>query len=62
MVLEGGKDLATGSILDLPPHRISEMLDARELLVVKYSDLVVDTIMGAAKEDRIRGKIEEILG
>lgn len=49
MLLEGGRDLATGSIVDLPPYKVSELLNARELLVVKYSDLVVDTIMGAAK-------------
>lgn len=50
MILEGGSSLAEGYVLGLPAYEISQLLDARELLVVKYtSDLVVDNILASKK-------------
>lgn len=47
VVMEGGHNLREGSLIGLPTPRVSDLLGARELVVVKYSDvlqLVDDTL------------------
>lgn len=40
IVLEGGYNLREGYLIDLPTPRVSELLTAREIVVVKYSDVL----------------------
>jgi len=48
VILEGGSSLTEGSILGLPTTQVSELLGARELVIVKYNTVsVVDDILGA---------------
>ncbi|HOQ98501.1 MAG TPA: phosphotransacetylase family protein [Anaerolineae bacterium] len=48
MILEGGATLTEGFMVGLPPHEVSSLLDAKELVIVKYSTAhVVDDILGA---------------
>jgi BioD-like phosphotransacetylase family protein len=48
MLLEGGSSLSEGSMLGLPTPEVSQLLNARELLVVKFRTVsVVDDILGS---------------
>ncbi len=48
VLLEGGSTLTEGSMIGLPCHKVSKLLQAQELVVVKYnSDLVVDELLAA---------------
>jgi BioD-like phosphotransacetylase family protein len=48
MILEGGSSLTEGSMLGLPTPQVSQLLGARELVVVKYNTVsVVDDILGS---------------
>ncbi len=48
MLLEGGSSLLEGSMLGLPTPEVSQLLNARELVVVKYKTVsVVDDILGS---------------
>jgi len=48
MLLEGGSSLTEGSMLGLPTPEVSQLLGARELVVVKYNTVsVVDDILGS---------------
>ena len=50
VLLEGGNSLADGFTVDLPSHKISRLLSAQEVVVVRYSEeLMVDQLL-AAKE------------
>jgi len=48
MLLEGGSSLTEGFMLGLPPYEVARLLDAKALVVVKYSSAhIVDDIVGA---------------
>jgi len=48
VLLEGGAHCMEGAFIGLSTPMVAEMLDARELVVVKYtSDLVVDDLLGS---------------
>jgi hypothetical protein len=48
MILEGGSSLTEGSMFGLPTPEVSQLLGARELVVVKYDTVsVVDDILGS---------------
>ncbi len=50
MLLEGNSSLASGSLVNLPPHEVARLLQAHVLLTVRYtSDLVVDAILASAR-------------
>jgi len=60
MVLEGGRSLREGYVVNLPPLRVVELLDAHVLMVVKYDDtLLVDRAMTAQNDfgDRLLGVV-----
>lgn len=48
MILEGGSSLTEGSMFGLPTPEVSQLLNAHELVVVKYNTVsVVDDILGS---------------
>jgi len=50
VILEGGSTLTEGSLVGLPSYRLCKLLEARVLVVAKYSsDLVADEILGAKR-------------
>lgn len=55
VVLEGGCNLREGSLLGLPTARVAELLEARELVVVKYADdiqILDDALAASTRLDR----------
>jgi BioD-like phosphotransacetylase family protein len=48
MLLEGGSSLSEGFMLGLPTHEVSRLLDAKEIVIVKYNTShMVDDILAA---------------
>jgi hypothetical protein len=64
LVLEGGRSLREGYIAGLPPKRVTDLLAAKTLMVVKWDeDLMVDRIMTGQnyfKEALIGAVINEV--
>jgi hypothetical protein len=60
MVLEGGRSLREGYVAGLPPLRVTDLVDARVIGVVKYDEaLMVDRAMTAQNyfKDRLMGVV-----
>ncbi len=60
MVIEGAATLAAGTLLDLPPHRVAERLNARALIICKCSDDPMADLLLAARSqfgDRLIGAV-----
>ena len=58
MIVEGGGDLATGSVVDLADWDVADLLDAEVILLARYGDhRDVDAVLAAARQlgDRLQG-------
>jgi BioD-like phosphotransacetylase family protein len=58
MIVEGGGDLATGSVVDLADWDVADLLDAEVILLAGYGEpRDVDAVLAAARQlgDRLRG-------
>ena len=72
MVLEGGRSLREGYVVNLPPLRVIELLDARALMIIRYDEVLMpdraltgknylgDTLMGIVINEVPRERLDYV--